>query len=418
MKSVSIIAATISGNRGAEAMLTTTIGEIRTRFPDCHFNVFSYYPVQDRRLIQDNNVHIYSATPTAIVAVLFPFSLLFALSKLPLLNKLQNLLPKAVIALDQSDVLIDLAGVAFIDGREKFLPYNILTLVPAFILNTPVIKLSQALGPFENRLNKFLAKHTLKHCNQIFSRGAGTFAHMLTLKLDNLFPAPVADVAFRHRQEYSLSTENQDKVAQLSEQLKQDNNPIIGVCPSSVLAAKSLNEADGYTASITTLCHKLRLQGYSILLFPNATRHDQGSKLRNNDLPVIESITHDLVSTNQSADGIYKVDFDINTNGIKQLMPFCRTVMVSRFHAMIAALSAKQPVIVLGWSHKYKEVMDSFDLGDLVYDFKKADLTAILASINSIAENDNQISEKLERHLQPNLDSSFQQFEYLFKNFE
>lgn len=418
MKSVSIIAATISGNRGAEAMLTTTIGEIRTRFPDCHCNVFSYYPEQDSRLTQDKNLTIYSATPAAIVCVLFPFSLLFALCKLPLLNKLQNLLPKAVMALDQSELLIDLAGVAFIDGREKFLPYNILTLVPAFILNTPVIKLSQALGPFENRLNHFLAKHTLKQCKQIFSRGAGTFAHMQSLKLDNLFPAPVADVAFRHRQEYSLSTENQDRVAQLSEELKQDNNPIIGICPSSVLAAKSLNDADSYSATITRLCHKLRQQGYSILLFPNATRHDQGNKLRNNDLPVIQSIADDLISANQSADGIYKVDFDINTNGIKQLMPFCKTVMVSRFHAMIAALSAKQPVIVLGWSHKYKEVMDSFDLGALVYDFKQADMTAILASIESIIEDDSQITEKLERYLQPNLDSSFQQFEYLFKTFE
>jgi polysaccharide pyruvyl transferase WcaK-like protein len=418
MKSVSIIAATISGNRGAEAMLTTTIGEIRNRYPDCRFNVFSYYPDKDRRLNRDAKIRVFSATPTSIVSVLFPFSIVFAFFKLPLLNKLQKLLPEALQALDQSDVLIDLAGVAFIDGREKFLPYNVLTLVPAFILNTPVIKFSQALGPFQHRLNRLLAKPTLKLCKQIFARGASTHEHLQSLKLKNLYPAPVADVAFRHRPEYSLSSENLHRVAELIERLQQERRPLIGVCPSSVLAAKDLHDNGGYTESLTTLCDNLKKQGYAILLFPNATRHDLSPKLRNNDLPVIQKIAQRLTANGDSPGAVYAVDFDINTNGIKQLMPFCKTLMVSRFHAMIAALSAKQPVIVLGWSHKYKEVMDSFELGDLVYDFKQADMAAISDTIKSIIEDQSQIEPKLNQHLQTNMQSSYQQFEYLFSTLD
>jgi polysaccharide pyruvyl transferase WcaK-like protein len=95
-------------------------------------------------------------------------------------------------------------------------------------------------------------------------------------------------------------------------------------------------------------------------------------------------------------------------------MPYCKGVMVSRFHAMIAALSAKQPVIVLGWSHKYKEVMDSFELGSLVYDYKQADFSIILNSIESIVEDDTEVTAKLNRHLEANLQSSHQQFAYLF----
>jgi polysaccharide pyruvyl transferase WcaK-like protein len=414
MKSVSIIAATISGNRGAEAMLTTTIGEIRNRYPDCRFNVFSYYPQQDRRLNKDAKVRVFSATPISIVSVLFPFSIVFAFFKLPLLNKLQKLLPEALQALDQSDVLIDLAGVAFIDGREKFLPYNVLTLAPAFILNTPVIKFSQALGPFQHRLNRLLAKPTLKLCKQIFARGASTHEHLQSLKLKNLYPAPVADVAFCHRPEYSLSSENLHRVAELTERLQQERRPLIGVCPSSVLAAKDHHDNRGYTESLATLCGNLKQQGYAILLFPNATRHDQSPKLRNNDLPVIQKIAQRLTANGDSPEAVYAVDFDINTNGIKQLMPFCNTLMVSRFHAMIAALSAKQPVIVLGWSHKYKEVMDSFELGNLVYDFKQADMAAISGTIKSLIEDQSQIERKLNQHLQTHLQSSYRQFEYLF----
>ncbi len=414
MKSVAIIAATISGNRGAEAMLTTTIGQIRSRYPECQFQVYSYYPEADRQLIRDPRIRVFSATPLALVTVLFPGALLYALGKLPLLGWLKSLLPAPVRALDNADVLLDLAGVSFIDGREKFLPFNILTLAPAMILDTPVVKLSQALGPFRHRINRFAARITLKFCRQIFARGEGTFAHLQELRLAGTYPAPVADVAFLHRPEFSLTTENPQTLTRLSAQLQAESRPLIGLCPSSVLAAKSLKNNQGYTESLTTLCAQLLDQGYAVLLFPNATRAASGDRLRNNDLPVIRTIAESIRKQPGEPTALYTVDCDINTNGIKQLMAFCRVVMVSRFHAMIAALSACQPVIVLGWSHKYREVMDSFELGDQVFDFKQAELPTILAAIHAMVEDPKTHRQQLERHHQAVLDASRRQFDYLF----
>jgi colanic acid/amylovoran biosynthesis protein len=48
-----IIAATVWGNRGAEAMLETTVGRLRDLDPHAEFVVYSYYPTQDRALISD-----------------------------------------------------------------------------------------------------------------------------------------------------------------------------------------------------------------------------------------------------------------------------------------------------------------------------------------------------------------------------
>jgi colanic acid/amylovoran biosynthesis protein len=414
MKSVSIIAATISGNRGAEAMLTTTIGMLRSRYPECRFQVFSYYPEQDRELIHDPQIQVFSATPLALVTVLFPGALLYALGKLPLLGALRRLLPASVRTLDESDVLLDLAGVSFIDGREKFLPFNILTLAPAMILRTPVVKLSQALGPFKHWINRLAARTTLRFCHQIFARGLSTFEHLETLRLGCVHPVPVADVAFLHRPEFSLSTESPQTLQRLSEALGAETKPLIGLCPSSVLAAKSLKNAQGYTQSLAELCSRLLDRGFAVLLFPNATRAASGNRLRNNDLPVICEILETVRSFRGNEPALYAVDCDINTNGIKQLMAACRIVMVSRFHAMIAALSARQPVIVLGWSHKYREVMESFELADQVFDFKQANLPAILTAIETIAENPGEVEEKLARHHQTVLDASRRQFDYLF----
>ncbi len=196
MKRVSIIGATFTGNRGAEAMLTTTIGRIREQYADCLFCVFSYYPADDRRLIDDERIHICSATPLYLVTILLPFSaLLFFLTWLPV--GIRNLLiPDPVRELSDSDLLIDLAGVAFIDGRAKTLPYNVLSLFPAFILRIPVIKFSQALGPFHNPINRALARFTLSRCRRVFARGSQTLNHLESLRITTVHDSVAADVAF------------------------------------------------------------------------------------------------------------------------------------------------------------------------------------------------------------------------------
>ena len=60
MKEISIIAATFYGNRGAEAMLSTTIVAIKTKYEgSIKFNVFSYYPSQDTKLVSNPNICLF-----------------------------------------------------------------------------------------------------------------------------------------------------------------------------------------------------------------------------------------------------------------------------------------------------------------------------------------------------------------------
>jgi polysaccharide pyruvyl transferase WcaK-like protein len=413
MKIISVIAATLSGNRGAEAMLTTTIGRIRDRYPDAHFNVYSYYPKRDRALSNDPNITIFSATPLYLVTVLFPCSILLSLLKFSILKTLRMLLPKSVRALDTSDVLIDLAGVSFIDGREKFLPYNVFTLMPAFILKTPVVKFAQAIGPLHNRLNRSLAMFTLSRTHKIFARGHNTYNHLKTLSIDTYHPEPVADIAFLHQARDTLTHENPKKLGQLEERLKRESRELIGICPSSVLAGKLLKDDINYAQHLTTICHQLIERGYAVLLYPNATRETDMSKLRNNDLPIISDIVNRLGNEQIPLDSVYFVDFDINTIGIKRLMSYCRLVMVSRFHAMIAALTDSQPVIVLGWSHKYQEVMAYFDLDDLVFDFTQLEADVILSAIKRTLDMESSIRQQIEQHHESIEISAYKQINYV-----
>src|SRR5690606_35628930 len=115
----------------------------------------------DRRLVDDPRIHIHSATPLALVTWLFPLALVFGLLARVGGRGVLRFAPAAIRALGESICLVDLAGVSFIDGREKFLPFNILTLLPAWLLGTPIAKMPQAMGPFDRTVNRRAARLVL-----------------------------------------------------------------------------------------------------------------------------------------------------------------------------------------------------------------------------------------------------------------
>lgn len=374
---VGIIGGTIWGNRGAEAMLVTATGQIRDRFPGAHIIVFSYVPAQDRALIRDETIHVAGARPLDLVLRHFPFALLCWLLGLIRVTLSDWMLPAAVRHLRRCDVLLDVGGIAFADGREKFLPFNILIIWPALLLRVPVVKLAQALGPFENPLNRWASRLFLPRSRRIFARGAITAAH---LKAINISPEKYelsADVAFLYRPEYSLSDENEDHVAALENtlsNLRDEGCTLVGIAPSALVYQKSEGKGRDYVGQLLSLIKALDANQHAVLI-PNATREGTGLP-RNNDLYVIDLIRQraDAELPDDARARLHIVDFDLNTSGSRRLIALCDALITSRFHGMISGLSLGIPTAVIGWSHKYAEVLAEFDLERYVIDFDAADL--------------------------------------------
>ena len=170
----SLIGATITGNQGAAAMLETSIAEISKRIPDAHFVVHSYFPEADKQACAANNVKVVDASPKALVLTAFPAVIDGIIRHLGF--RLPNfLVTENLRELRNSAVLLDISGISLADGREKFLPFNLLCVWPAMLEGTPVVKLSQAMGPVKKiRYSQFRPLHPEAHgknlcpggCNQ------------------------------------------------------------------------------------------------------------------------------------------------------------------------------------------------------------------------------------------------------------
>lgn len=373
---VALIAATLWGNRGAEAMLVTSIGEVRAAHPDAQFYVYSYLPQRDRELLNDRSIHIHGARPRDLL-LYFPFAVLCWLIALTGGRWPDSMLPAAVRDLRRCTVLLDVSGIAFADGRVKFLPFNMLTMWPALLLRVPVVRLAQAMGPFQSPLNRVVSRLFLMRCRHLYARGEQTAAHLRELAVPPEKWSLSADIAFLYKPEYSLTDENPEQVAALEAKLtvlRESGKKVIGLSPSSVVYQKFIKQDRDYVVQFFKLIRALD-PAYHYVLLPNATR--QGSeRLRNNDLAIIELIQMRAVRELPAgaAKRIHAVDFDLNTAASRRLIAACDVVVTSRFHGMISCLSLGVPVLVIGWSHKYAEVLAAFGLEDHAIDFAAADL--------------------------------------------
>lgn len=400
MKAVSIVAATFYGNRGAEGMLSTTMAEIRAWYTEpIRFNVFSYYPERDATLVNDPGVVVYSSTPAYLVMNLLPSAILYRLLNFIGLQRMAAFLPKSICALAQSNALICLAGVSFVEGRTKFLPFNIATLLPAMILGIPVIKFAQAMGPFNDGLNRWLARTILGRCTRLFTRGERTHSHIQSLLGGKGNYERADDVAFLFKPEYCLSTPSDQLNIDLK-QLMDLANPgqvVVGVCPSIVVAKRAAAAGWDYAQSIAKLMDELIARGYVVALYPNATRGEDMDKTHNNDLPLLNDIENKLAAP--SAKHYVKFTGSLNAAQIHRVINACDVHVLSRFHAMVAALSSGIPVLVIGWSHKYLEVMDRFEQADMVIDYKAGAHEAVLARLGQLLDERTQRQHIIQRAL-------------------
>ena len=118
---IAITAACFSGNKGAAAMLQSSIKQLRERYGE-KLNIFlmSTYPGADRKLIAEmpekyDFIKVVNAKPERLLFLAFPLSILYSFLRfIPPFRKLLQM-DKIIKAYSQCDIVIDEAGISFVD---------------------------------------------------------------------------------------------------------------------------------------------------------------------------------------------------------------------------------------------------------------------------------------------------------------
>ena len=353
---IAIIGAALSANKGAAAMVESVMARLPNEMGDCHFDILTTYPDADAsRIPAGADAAVVGLQPLRLALVEFPIACL-ALVARTLRIPLFWVRSRGCRSMLDSSVVVDVAGISFADGRGfAIVVYNALMTGVPLLLGVPTVKAAQALGPFQSIPNKWLAPLVLRRVKTVCARGARTREHLDSLGGVNA--VDVADLAFSLDEATGLPSEVSTALGSI------DSNFIV-VMPSAVVKGIFESTGGSYVSAMASLVSEIRSKtGRSVVIAPHSYRAGLPEG-RMNDGPVCREVAEACAGDSQ----VLGLDSDLTAGELRHLVALGSVLVTSRFHAMISGLATSTPTVVVGWSHKYKEVLDDFGLSSLGLD--------------------------------------------------
>ena len=366
---IAIIGAALSANKGAAAMVESVMARLPNELGECHFDILTTYPDADAsRVPVGVDAAVVGLQPLRLAFVEFPVACL-ALVTRKLRIPLFWVRSRGCRSMLDSSVVVDVAGISFADGRGfAIVVYNALMTGVPLLLGVPVVKAAQALGPFQSVPNKWLAPLVLHRVKTVCARGARTREHLDSL--GGINSIDVADLAFSLDEAASFP----EAVAAALDSIDKD---FIVVMPSAVVRGIYESSGGDYVSAMAALVADIRHKtGRSVVIAPHSYRAGLPEG-RMNDGPVCREVAEACSDDAQ----VLGLDFDLTAGELRHLVAHSSVLVTSRFHAMISGLATSTPTVVVGWSHKYREVLDDFGLSNLGLDSSALNQPSEIADI-------------------------------------
>ncbi len=404
---IAITAASYSGNKGAAAMLQSSIRQLHERYGErLNIHLMSVYPSEDRKQIPWDFIKIIPCKPEQLLFVAFPLAVLYkCFSWCPPIKKLL-LKNKILKAYSQTDAVLDEAGISFVDSRGFVMnTYAFVCAAVPMLVGTPVIKYSQAMGTFHSFPNRFLAKWILPKMKLICARGKGTLENLKSIGIEKNVKL-CADGAFtmaddRRCDEMVDEVCRKDSFYAGCDSENREDNRLVGLSISSVVEKKCNKMDIDYKGIMIDFIERLNQSGYKVLIIANGARIGS-QKPRNNDLMICDAVYEGV----KNKDMVRWYHKEMEAEEIRAYLGKCRFLVASRFHAMIGALEKKVPVLLVGWSHKYQEVLDFFQLGQYAIDFSNLTAESLEREFQKFAACEDEIRKNIEENYDSVMESS------------
>lgn len=370
------------GNLGGVAMLSAIEDVVRDQ--EAEIKLLSILPDTTNDVDEGCKLKVVYADYRLWLCCIIPLLLLlWPFREIKFIKLLASNLPIAREFSD-ADLIFDVSGISFVDGRGiALLYYNFSLLFPAVFFNKPLHKLSQALGPFKTPTNRFVANQILPKCTSIAARGQQSLEHLKNLELKNCFFSPDISFAMVVQQEKYSQAELQCR--KMVPFFKEKN--LVIIAPSAVVENYCNKNGIDFLKIIDEVIDYLHSNDNQVALLAHST--DTGIK-KNDDMSIVANI-----KKNYSKSILPILETHGDPRLARALISQGDLFIASRFHAMIGALSQATPVITIGWSHKYKEAAGPFHMSENVIDFMELKDMKLKNKIDFVLQNKNTLKKTM-----------------------
>ena len=276
----------------------------------------------------------------------------FSLKALPYRSLTDETTKEFINDVKESDMIVDLKGICFRDDQYKnkfslkqslFSSISVLNsfrfLTVGKIFRKKTVKNTCSFGPMKKKTNRKSAAFACNHLFDVVSAREINSRNALIddAKVDKgVLLSP--DIANMMRFEKSESSQEE----------------IIGVSVSHKINGKWDGE-ESYIDCIIGLCaHIDDKYKLPIIIIPNET-----SPLTDVDDVSISTTMQELLK--ERGVGVDILDSEnMSSTELKNVIASCEVVVSSRYHSCVAALSSGVPTLVIGWHHKYDELLQLY----------------------------------------------------------
>lgn len=372
------------GNKGAEAMLRVVQRKLSQRLSDVVFYA-SVSSTQNSCAYASGVVPLVRAPDVRIPIV----------SRIPFVGKIIERLrspqnpdfvravkthtnaANEINALGSVDAVVDVSGFSYGDTwGVGYFKYAWPWLDFCQLKNKPYIFLPQAWGPFEKQDVAPWAKKFCETKALLVSRDDESSHYLAAIqgkKITEVRQCP--DIAFCFQGLPLTSGATMKQALGITGQ-----RPLIGLVPNMRVYERSPGDgsANHYVKLLIALANYcINVLGADVLVVPNEINVSGVNK------PDDRFLCGIIEANIQKTEHCFSVRDYCTSETVSAVIGSVDLVLASRFHSLVFALTQGVPVVALGWSHKYRELLRSFGLENFVIDHDRVDAAEVISLVEA-----------------------------------
>jgi polysaccharide pyruvyl transferase WcaK-like protein len=359
----------LSRNLGGAAMALTLVQELQKRFNNQLSFTFAVSAIDYKQELQWAKYYNLKVCKYAHLSTYL--SHIFLLRYIPRLLKKRDLnyIKNAYKFWDEtfkdldtsiaaSDIVIDLSGVSYIgdgsrdiyEGLNSFSNYYF-----AKKFNKSYIRFTQSYGPINNLNTSFFAKYEFNHLDTIFARGKQSLEECKKI-------APNANVIDFPDIAVLLEPEKLSWAKEYLHANKVEGKYIV-LSPSSVAyrLKDAKTSAQSYIELFANIASYLQKLDMQLVFLP----HMYSDNKNECDIEVAKKVLSLL-----DPKKITLIEDELTPMQAKAIIANSEYAIVSRYHALVAALSSSTKVIAVGWNIKYRDLLAYYNMENFALDLK------------------------------------------------
>ncbi|MFX0140033.1 MAG: polysaccharide pyruvyl transferase family protein [Candidatus Hodarchaeota archaeon] len=289
-----------------------------------------------------------------------------------------------------ADIVISCGGGFLHDSAGYTFLIHLYSIFLALLLNKPTVLYAQSIGPFKNKLYKWITKSILNKVSLITVREKISYKYLLEMGINKPRIILTADSAFV----INSISENKAKQLLLEEGIILNDSPLIGVTVRHWVFPRSKNidrKHIEFVRKMTEIINYLiERKSATIIFLPQAINpYDIKSDDRNVAIQIFHRTKYKR--------NVNVLEKDFSPEELKGISGLMDIFIGTRMHSNIFAASMGTPVIAIEYLPKTRGIMSMLGLDEYVQDITDIDIDSIILNIEKAFKNKEVIREKLIR---------------------